>query len=61
MVLKRERNFVVITLGTNLKKIVDLKEVDKILFNLKSGRNSFANIVPPNEAPEDREEPPIEE
>ena len=29
MILKKERNFVVITLGTNLKKIIGLKEVDK--------------------------------
>ena len=29
MVLKKNRDFIVITLGTNLKKIVDLKEVDK--------------------------------
>ena len=29
MVLKKNRDFVVITLGTNLKKIVDLKEVER--------------------------------
>jgi len=36
-------------------------EVENILSNLKSGRNPFANIVPPNEPPEERDEPPIEE
>ena len=29
MVVKRDKNFIVITLGTNLKKIISLKEVDK--------------------------------
>lgn len=35
MVLKRDKNFVVMTLGTNLKKIIPLKEVDpnKIISN----------------------------
>ena len=29
MVVKKDRNFIIITLGTNLKKIIDLKEIDK--------------------------------
>ncbi len=29
MVVKKDKNFIVITLGTNLKKIIDLKEIDK--------------------------------
>tara|TARA_Y100000296_G_C5146728_1_gene244129 strand:+ start:15 stop:716 length:702 start_codon:yes stop_codon:yes gene_type:complete len=41
MVLKRERDFVVITLGTNLKEIVDLKEVNKD----KTISNDFHEVV----------------
>jgi len=29
IVIKQDRNFIVVTLGTNLKKIIELKEVDK--------------------------------
>ncbi|MDZ4285223.1 MAG: tetratricopeptide repeat protein, partial [Patescibacteria group bacterium] len=36
-------------------------EVQRILANLRSGRAALANIVPPAPAPEEREEPPVEE
>jgi DNA-directed RNA polymerase subunit A" len=41
MVIKKEKDFVIITLGTNLKKIVDLKEVDKN----KSISNDFHEVT----------------
>ncbi|MDP3794339.1 MAG: tetratricopeptide repeat protein [bacterium] len=39
----------------------DNTEVQRILANLRSGRAALANIVPPAPAPEEREEPPVEE
>ncbi|MFH1608258.1 MAG: DNA-directed RNA polymerase subunit A' [archaeon] len=57
LIVKRERDFVVITLGTNLKKILDLKEVrgDKIIsndlhevaevFGIEAGRQLIINEV----------------
>ena len=38
----------------------DNEEVKQILSNLEAGRDPFASIVPPEEPPEEREEPPIE-
>ena len=41
MVVKQDKNFVVVTLGTNLKKIIDLKEV----YNGKTISNDFHEVV----------------
>ena len=37
------------------------EEVEKILSNLKAGRRALSNISPPELAPEEREDLPIEE
>ncbi|MFC1756613.1 tetratricopeptide repeat protein [Patescibacteria group bacterium] len=39
----------------------DNTEVQQILFNLNAGRSALASISPPEPAPEEREEPPIDE
>ncbi len=39
----------------------DNEEVERILGNLRTGNNPFASVVPPEEPPEKRQKPPIEE